>query len=100
MLLQLAVILLVARGFGALFRRFNQPSVVGEVVAGIVMGPSLFGLLFPDAFHWLFRPGMEGVPDLDPPGTPGARRTAACQAGPRRRTSHGRWPRECSPRLS
>lgn len=62
-LLQLAVILLVARVFGALFRRIGQPSVVGEVVAGIVMGPSLFGLLFPDAFHWLFRPGMEGVPD-------------------------------------
>lgn len=62
-LLQLAVILLVARVFGALFRRFGQPSVVGEVVAGIVMGPSLFGLLFPGAFHSLFRPGMEGVPD-------------------------------------
>ena len=46
--LQLAVILLVCRVVGWIGRRFlGQPQVVGEMIAGVVMGPSLFGALFP-----------------------------------------------------
>src|SRR6185503_16252818 len=41
LLLQVAAILLVARLFGALFHRVGQPQVVGEMVAGIALGPSL-----------------------------------------------------------
>jgi K+:H+ antiporter len=61
-LLQLAVILLAARAFAWLGRRLGQPSVVGEIVAGLVLGPSLFGWLAPDAWAWLFRPTFAGVP--------------------------------------
>jgi len=39
-LLALVVVIAVARGIGALFRRFEQPAVIGEVVAGILLGPS------------------------------------------------------------
>jgi Kef-type K+ transport system membrane component KefB len=42
-LLGVAVVLVVARGAGALFRRLGQPAVIGEVVAGIALGPSLLG---------------------------------------------------------
>lgn len=46
--LQLAVILLVCRVVGWIGRRFlGQPQVVGEMIAGVVMGPSLFGALLP-----------------------------------------------------
>ena len=37
------VILAVARGVGSLARRIGQPQVVGEMVAGVLLGPSLFG---------------------------------------------------------
>jgi Kef-type K+ transport system membrane component KefB len=68
LLLQLAVILLAARVFAWLGRRVGQPSVVGEIVAGLVLGPSLFGWLAPAAWAWLFRPTFSGVPhDLSDP---------------------------------
>jgi Kef-type K+ transport system membrane component KefB len=52
--LQLAVILLFCRLVGAIALRFGQPQVVAEMLAGVLLGPSLFGLLWPDAQHWLF----------------------------------------------
>src|SRR5215213_1779025 len=60
-LVQLIVIIAAARAFGALARRLGQPSVVGEIVAGLLLGPSLFGLLFPDLFAAVFRPALPGV---------------------------------------
>lgn len=54
LLLQVTVILVVSRIFGLLTRFVKQPSVVGEIVAGIVLGPSLLGLLFPELFAYLF----------------------------------------------
>jgi Kef-type K+ transport system membrane component KefB len=54
LLLQLIVIVVVARLFGMLFLRIGQPSVIGEMVAGIVLGPSLLGALFPAAHSFLF----------------------------------------------
>lgn len=54
-LLQLILIILAARLAGALAMRWGQPRAVGEIVAGLLLGPSLFGLLAPDTFHWLFR---------------------------------------------
>src|SRR5580692_6422957 len=47
-LLALVVIIVVARILGALFRRLNLPQVMGEVVAGILLGPSFLGLLSPE----------------------------------------------------
>ena len=52
--LQLAVILLFCRVVGAIAARLGQPQVVAEMLAGVLLGPSLFGLLLPDAQHWLF----------------------------------------------
>lgn len=56
LLLQIIVILLAVRLFSYLFRYIGQPGVMGEIVAGIVLGPSLLGFLFPDFFGFLFRP--------------------------------------------
>src|SRR6267142_4036375 len=52
--LQLAVILLFCRLVGAIALRLGQPQVVAEMLAGVLLGPSLFGLLWPDAQQWLF----------------------------------------------
>lgn len=53
--LQLAVILASCRLFGWIGRRFlGQTQVVMEMVAGVLLGPSLFGMLFPEAQAWLF----------------------------------------------
>src|SRR5215217_6980566 len=60
-LVQLAVIIAAARAFGALARRVGQPSVVGEIVAGLLLGPSLLGWLWPEAFAAVFRPALPGV---------------------------------------
>jgi Kef-type K+ transport system membrane component KefB len=51
---QLAFILGTCRVVGLIAKRFGQPQVVGEMIAGVVMGPSLFGLLFPDAQAHIF----------------------------------------------
>ena len=52
--LQIAVILLFCRLVGASAARLGQPQVVAEMLAGVLLGPSLFGLVWPDAQHWLF----------------------------------------------
>jgi Kef-type K+ transport system membrane component KefB len=52
--LQMAVILATCRLVGLAGRRLGQPQVVGEMVAGVLLGPSLFGLLLPDAHARLF----------------------------------------------
>lgn len=54
--LQLAVILVACRLVGWLAKLVGQPQAVGEMVAGIVLGPSLFGLLLPDWHQRLFGP--------------------------------------------
>lgn len=54
LLLQIAVIIATARVFGLAFRAIRQPPVVGEMVAGIVLGPSLFGWLAPELSARLF----------------------------------------------
>lgn len=54
-LLQLTVIVLAARAGGALARRVGQSPAVGEIIVGILLGPSLFGWLAPDLFHTVFQ---------------------------------------------
>jgi Kef-type K+ transport system membrane component KefB len=54
-LLQLIVIVGAARLFGTLARRAGQPRVIGEIVAGLVLGPSLFASLAPEAFNYVFK---------------------------------------------
>ena len=54
LLLQITAILALARIFAYTFAKLGQPSVIGEIVAGIVMGPSVVGYWLPDAFTFLF----------------------------------------------
>jgi Kef-type K+ transport system membrane component KefB len=60
-LLGLVVILIASRAVGALFRRFGQPPVIGEVLAGILLGPSLLGRLSPEAMAFIFPPSAAPV---------------------------------------
>ena len=60
--LQLFAIVAAARGVGWLARRLlGQPQVVGEMIAGVVLGPSLLGLLAPGVQEWLFPREMRGL---------------------------------------
>jgi Kef-type K+ transport system membrane component KefB len=61
-LLQLIVMIAAARSANQLLRRLGQPGVIGEIVAGLLLGPSLFGHFFPDASHYLFATAGVGVP--------------------------------------
>ena len=61
LLLQIVVIVVAARLVGTLFRRMGQPAVIGEMLAGILLGPSLLGLLFPDALGFLFPAASLGT---------------------------------------
>ncbi|AOP34487.1 sodium:proton antiporter [Leptospira tipperaryensis] len=54
LLLQLIVIMLAARFFGKVATFLGQPAVIGEILAGILLGPSLLGLVFPEGFAVLF----------------------------------------------
>jgi len=54
LLAQIVTIILVARFFGWVSRKIGQPSVIGEIVAGIVLGPSLVGMYWPDFSDMLF----------------------------------------------
>ncbi len=61
-LVALAAIMLTARAAGRVFRAIGQPAVMGEVVGGLLLGPSVLGALAPGLFHWLLPP--EVVPFL------------------------------------
>lgn len=60
-ILQLTFIIASARIFAALFKKLGQPGVCGEMSAGLILGPSLFGKLFPDMFHRIFDPSVSLV---------------------------------------
>src|SRR5438067_13874620 len=56
LLLAALIVIIVSRAVGALFRRINQPQVVGEIAAGILLGPSVLGAAWPQATSYLFSP--------------------------------------------
>ncbi len=60
LLLQIVAILFTARIFGWLFVKMKQPSVIGEIVAGIVLGPSVLARFFPEVSAFLFSPATLG----------------------------------------
>lgn len=60
LLLQIIAIILVARLFGWVFKKLRQPTVIGEIIAGIALGPSLLGLYLPEVSAALFPPASLG----------------------------------------
>lgn len=61
-LIQILLVIGLSRLIGLGFRRLNQPLVIGEIVAGIMLGPSLFGMIVPNVAAWIFPP--ETIPFL------------------------------------
>ncbi len=53
-LVQLALLVGVARILGWMAKSINQPPVVGELLAGVLLGPTLFGRFAPESFEWVF----------------------------------------------
>ncbi len=65
LLLQLVIILAVARGCGLLLRYVGQPPVIGEMAAGLVLGPIVFGAWFPEFHAVVFAPeSLSGLSSL------------------------------------
>ncbi len=54
LIIQILSIILTARLFGWIMNKIGQPTVVGEIIAGIFLGPSLLGLFFPEFSNFLF----------------------------------------------
>jgi len=63
LLLQIITIIIVARFFGWIFRKIGQPTVIGEIIAGIFLGPSVVGMYFPEYSAMLF-PTEESLTNL------------------------------------
>ncbi len=62
---QLALLMLVGRLLGEAMIRIKQPGVMGQLIAGLVLGPSLLGALFPDLRHAIFPDAKEQKAMLD-----------------------------------
>lgn len=62
LILQIISIIVVSRIFRFLFNKIGQPTVIGEIIAGIVLGPSLMGLFFPEISQFLFA--KDSLPNL------------------------------------
>jgi hypothetical protein len=64
-LAQLGLLLLFGRVLGEVMQRLGQPAVMGQLLAGLILGPSFFGFLWPQAQHALFprTPEQKGMLD-------------------------------------
>ena len=54
LLIALVVLLIAAHGMGGLFARFGQPPAIGEILGGMLLGPSVLAAISPQAQHWIF----------------------------------------------
>jgi Kef-type K+ transport system membrane component KefB len=54
LLVALGVLLIAAHGMGSLFARFGQPPAIGEIVGGILLGPTALAAISPAVQHWIF----------------------------------------------
>src|SRR5690606_12462511 len=64
-LLSISVMLFTAKLFGELFNRIKQPAIVGEIFAGIILGPTVLGMISPETFNFLFPQNTEVKVALD-----------------------------------
>src|SRR3569623_3149659 len=62
---QLAALMLTGRLLGEAMLRIGQPAVMGQLIAGLLLGPSVFGLIAPDWQHFLFPPAKDQKAMLD-----------------------------------
>ncbi|WP_298882669.1 cation:proton antiporter [uncultured Bradyrhizobium sp.] len=62
---QIVLLIAVGRGLGEIMQRIGQPSVIGELLAGIILGPSLFGWIWPEAQAAIFPKTPEQKAMLD-----------------------------------
>jgi Kef-type K+ transport system membrane component KefB/mannitol/fructose-specific phosphotransferase system IIA component (Ntr-type) len=69
MLLSLGVLIGAARLLGEIAQRFRQPAVLGELLAGVLLGPTVFGSLGPEWQAWLFPPTGDNAIVLDAIGS-------------------------------
>ena len=63
LLIQIVIIVFSSKLLGSLVRRIGQPMVIGEVIAGILLGPSVLGYFFPEVSHFIFQPAS--LPNLN-----------------------------------
>jgi Kef-type K+ transport system membrane component KefB/nucleotide-binding universal stress UspA family protein len=62
---ELVTLILLGRLLGEAMQRIGQPAVMGQLLAGILLGPSVLGLIWPDLQHWLFPTAKEQKAMLD-----------------------------------
>src|SRR5262249_45720374 len=62
---EIIVLMFVGRLMGEVMLRLRQPAVMGQLIAGLLLGPSFFGLLFPEAQHALFPKSPEQKAMID-----------------------------------
>lgn len=65
LLLQLAAMLMLARIFAEIAQKFKQPAVVGELIAGILLGPTILGTFLPEIHEYLFMSNQQANLALD-----------------------------------
>src|SRR5665647_1502259 len=58
-IVQVVLLIAVGRGLGEIMQRIGQPSVIGELLAGLLLGPSVFGWLWPEAQSAIFPANPE-----------------------------------------
>lgn len=60
-ILSIGIMLFFAKMLGEIFTKFKQPGIIGEILAGIILGPTIFGMIFPDIFQTIFP----SVPEIE-----------------------------------
>src|SRR5213075_530557 len=61
----ISLLIAIGRGLGELMQRIGQPSVIGELLSGLILGPSLFGWLWPETQTAIVPPSGEQKALLD-----------------------------------